>query len=159
MLNNYSVSANSVAGIRWFELRRTQPGNWGVFQESTYQPDATWRWMGSIASDNQGNIALGFSASSSSINPQIRYAGRLATDPLNMLSGEQHLFDGTGSQSTGESLGRLQRSHCRSRGRLHLLLHERVLRDHSRTSIGGRASATSDLPSAQRRKKARRILW
>ena len=99
MLNNYTVSANSVAGIRWFELRRTQPGNWRIFQQSTYQPDTTWRWMGSIASDNQGNIALGFSASSSSINPQIRYAGRLTTDPLNTLSGEQHLFDGTGSQS------------------------------------------------------------
>jgi hypothetical protein len=99
LLNNYTVSANSVAGIRWFELQRTQPGNWGIFQQSTYQPDTTWRWMGSIASDNQGNIALGFSASSSSINPQIRYAGRLTTDPLNTLSGEQHLFDGTGSQS------------------------------------------------------------
>src|SRR5207248_4680865 len=81
LLNNYTVSANAVAGIRWFELQRTQPGNWGIFQQSTYQPDTTWRWMGSIASDNQGNIALGFSASSSSINPQIRYAGRLATDP------------------------------------------------------------------------------
>jgi len=99
MLNNYTVSANSVAGIRWFELRRTQPGSWSVFQQSTYQPDTTWRWMGGIASDNQGNVALGFSASSSSISPQIRYAGRLATDPLNTLSGEQHLFDGTGSQS------------------------------------------------------------
>jgi hypothetical protein len=98
MLDNYTVSANSVAGIRWIELRRTQPGNWTIFQQSTYQPDTTWRWMGSIASDNQGNIALGFSASSSSINPQIRYAGRLTTDPLNTLSGEQHLFDGTGSQ-------------------------------------------------------------
>ena len=97
-----TACANSVAGIRWIELRRTQPGNWGVFQQSTYQPDTTWRWMGSIASDNQGNIALGFSTSSSSINPQIRYAGRLATDPLNTLSGEQHLFDGTGSQ-TGTS--------------------------------------------------------
>ena len=83
-------------------MRRTQPGNWSIFQQSSYQPDSTWRWMGSIASDNQGNIALGFSASSSSINPQIRYAGRLATDPLNTLSGEQHLFDGTGSQ-TGTS--------------------------------------------------------
>src|SRR5206468_1997670 len=102
LLNNYTVSANAVAGIRWFELQRTQPGNWGIFQQSTYQPDTTWRWMGSIASDNQGNIALGFSASSSSINPQIRYAGRLATDSLNTLSGEQHLFDGTGSQ-TGTS--------------------------------------------------------
>jgi hypothetical protein len=99
LLDNYTVSANSVAGIRWIELRRTQPGNWGILQESTYQPDATWRWMASIASDNQGNIALGFSASSSSINPQIRYAGRLASDPLNILSGEQHLFDGTGSQN------------------------------------------------------------
>ena len=55
MLNNYTVSANSVAGIRWFELRRTQPGNWSIFQQSTYQPDTTWRWMGGIASDNQGN--------------------------------------------------------------------------------------------------------
>ena len=103
MLNNYTVNANSVAGIRWFELRRTQAGNWSIFQESTYQPDTTWRWMGSIASDNQGNVALGFSASSGSINPQIRYAGRLATDPLNVLSGEQHLFDGTGSQSATSS--------------------------------------------------------
>jgi hypothetical protein len=102
LLDNYTVSANSVAGIRWIELRRTQPGNWGIFQQSTYQPDTTWRWMGSIASDNQGNIALGFSTSSSSINPQIRYAGRLVTDPSNTLSGEQHLFDGTGSQ-TGTS--------------------------------------------------------
>jgi hypothetical protein len=99
MFNNYTVSANSVAGVRWFELRRTQPGNWLKAQESTYQPDTTWRWMGSIASDNQGNVALGFSASSSSISPQIRYAGRLTTDPVNTLSGEQHLFDGTGSQS------------------------------------------------------------
>ena len=97
LLNNITVSANSVAGIRWFELRRRLPGNWTLRQEKTYQPDSTWRWMGSIASDNQGNIALGFSASSAAIDPQIRYAGRLATDPLGTLSGERHLFDGTGS--------------------------------------------------------------
>ena len=53
-----------------------------VYQESTYQPDTTWRWMGSVAQDVQGNLALGFSASSAAINPQIRYAGRLVTDPL-----------------------------------------------------------------------------
>ena len=98
MLNNFTVSAKSVAGIRWFELRRRVPGNWTLRQQSTYQPDTTWRWLGSIASDNQGNIALGFSASSETIHPQIRYAGRLATDPLNILSGERHLFNGTGSQ-------------------------------------------------------------
>ena len=98
LLNNFTVSADSVAGIRWFELQRRLPGNWTLRQQRTYQPDSTWRWLGSIASDNQGNIALGFSASSATIHPQIRYAGRLATDPLNILSGERHLFDGTGSQ-------------------------------------------------------------
>ena len=100
LVNNYTVSANAVAGIRWFELRNVNSGPVAApFQQSTYQPDTTWRWMGSVAMDNQGNLALGFSASSSVINPQLRYAGRLAGDPLNVLSGEQHLFDGTGSQT------------------------------------------------------------
>ena len=50
--------------------------------------------------DGQGNLAVGFSASSSSIHPQLRYAGRLATDPLNTLAqGEAHLYDGAGSQT------------------------------------------------------------
>jgi len=105
LLNNFTVSANSVAGIRWFELRRRPTENWTLRQQRTYQPDSTWRWMGSIASDNQGNIALGFSASSAAIRPQIRYAGRLATDPLGILSGERHLFDGTGSQWDEERWG------------------------------------------------------
>jgi hypothetical protein len=101
LVNNYTVSANAVAGIRWFELRNVNTGPVRApFQQRTYQPDTTWRWMGSVAMDNQGNLALGFSASSSTINPQLRYAGRLATDPLNVLAqGEAHLFDGTGSQT------------------------------------------------------------
>ena len=78
-----------------------------VFQESTYQPDTTWRWMGSAAMDKEGNFAIGYSASSASIFPQIRYAGRLATDPLNTLGqGEATLFAGTGSQTgTGSRWG------------------------------------------------------
>jgi hypothetical protein len=103
LLDNYTVSANAVAGIRWLEVERTRPGNWTLFQEATYQPDTTWRWMGSIASDHLGDQVLGFSASSSTINPQLRYAGRLATDPINILTGEQHLFDGTGSQTDTSS--------------------------------------------------------
>lgn len=107
VVGNYTVSANAVAGIRWFELRNVTGGPVTVYQESTYQPDTTWRWMGSAAMDGQGNIALGFSASNSSMNPQLRYAGRLATDALNTLGqGEAHLFDGTGSQSgTGNRWG------------------------------------------------------
>src|SRR5213592_2658464 len=100
VVGNYTVSAGSVAGIRWFELRNVTNGPVTVYQQSTYQPDTTWRWMGSAAMDGQGNLAIGFSASSSTINPQIRYAARLATDPINTLAqGEAHLFDGTGSQS------------------------------------------------------------
>jgi hypothetical protein len=107
LVGNHTVSATSVAGIRWFELRGVTAGPETVFQESTYQPDATWRWMGSAAMDNQGNLALGFSASSATINPQIRYAGRLVTDPVNSLAlGEATLFPGTGSQTgTGNRWG------------------------------------------------------
>ncbi len=101
VVGNYTVSASGVAGVRWFELRAvtTVPV---VFQESTYQPDTTWRWMGSAGMDQSGNLAVGFSASSSAINPQIRYAGRLLGDPINTLAqGETHLFDGTGAQTSG----------------------------------------------------------
>ncbi|MGH8093677.1 MAG: hypothetical protein ACREIF_09420 [Chthoniobacterales bacterium] len=107
LVGNFTVSASSVAGIRWFELRGVTSGPVTVYQQSTYQPDTTWRWMGSAAMDGAGNLAIGFSASSSTINPQIRYAGRLATDPLNSLGqGEAHLFDGTGSQTgTGNRWG------------------------------------------------------
>ena len=100
VVGNYTVSAGGVAAVRWFELRNVTAGPVTVYQQSTYQPDSTWRWMGSAAMDGQGNLAIGFSASSSTINPQVRYAARLATDPINTLAqGEAHLFDGTGSQS------------------------------------------------------------
>jgi len=103
VVGNYTVASGGVAGIRWFELRNVTSGPVTVFQESTYQPDSTWRWMGSIAMDKAGGIALGFSASNGSISPQIRYAGRLGSDPLNTLGqGEATLFSGSGSQ-TGTS--------------------------------------------------------
>ncbi len=99
-VGNFTVQSGGVAAPRWFELRDTTAGPVTVFQQGTYQPDTTHRWMGSAAMDQQGNIAVGYSASSSSINPQIRYAGRLVSDPLNTLpQAEAHLFDGTGSQT------------------------------------------------------------
>jgi hypothetical protein len=107
VVGNYTVSPGGQAGVRWFELRNVTNGPVTVFQESTYHPDTTWRWMGSAAMDGSGDLALGFSASSGSINPQIRYAGRLASDPLNTLAqGETTLFSGTGSQTdTGNRWG------------------------------------------------------
>jgi uncharacterized repeat protein (TIGR01451 family) len=107
LVGNFTVSAGGVAGVRWFELRNVTAGPVTVAQESTFQPDTTWRWMGSAAMDSAGNLAVGYSASSATINPQLRYAGRLATDPPNTLGqGEAHLFDGTGSQNgTGNRWG------------------------------------------------------
>src|SRR5258706_5668647 len=100
LVGNYTVSSGGVSGVRWFELRNVTSGPVTKFQESTYQPDTIWRWMGSAAMDQQGNLAVGYSASSASINPQIRYAGRLFTDPVNVLTQtETTLFAGAGSQT------------------------------------------------------------
>src|SRR5438876_3436365 len=41
--------------------------------------------MGSLAVDHVGNMAVGYTASSATIAPDIRYAGRLSTDPANTL--------------------------------------------------------------------------
>lgn len=106
LVGNFSVESSGVAGVRWFELTNVTSGELQVVQESTYQPDTTWRWLGSAAMDRAGNLAIGFSASSAEIFPQIRYAGRLATDPPNTLAqGEAHLFDGTGSQTSASDWG------------------------------------------------------
>ena len=61
--------------------------------------DGVHRWMGSLAVDGEGNMALGYSASKGGMHPAIRYNGRLASDPLNTLpQGEATLQTGGGSQ-------------------------------------------------------------
>jgi len=101
MVVNHTVDVDGTnhAGIRWYELRKTT-GSWSIFQQGTFSPDSNHRWMGSIAMDSQGNIALGYSVSSSSVYPSIRYVGRLASDPLNTLpQAETTLIAGSGSQT------------------------------------------------------------
>jgi hypothetical protein len=99
---NHTVDATSAdrAGIRWYELRNTGGAGWNINQQSTFSPDATHRWMGSIAMNSAGDMAIGYSASSSTMYPAIRYTGRLAADPLNtMTQGEGTLIAGTGAQT------------------------------------------------------------
>lgn len=97
---NHSVVAGSSVGVRWYEVR--SPGsNPAVYQSGTFAPDSTWRWMGSIAEDKAGDIAVGYSASSASIFPAIRYTGRVPTDPPGTLEGEQSVQAGSGSQAKG----------------------------------------------------------
>ncbi len=95
---NHSVIANGLTAIRWYELN-IGGGTPSVRQQGTYAPaDGQHRWMGSIAMDKNGNIAVGYSIGSAAMKPSIRFAGRESGDPLNTLSNETDLYGGTGSQ-------------------------------------------------------------
>jgi len=94
------VNGNNLAGPRWYELQKNA-GVWSINQESVYSIDNVHRWMGSVAMDKFGNMALGYSVSDpETVFPGIRYTGRLITDPINtMPQGENLLIAGSGSQT------------------------------------------------------------
>ncbi|MGI8586951.1 MAG: hypothetical protein ACR2M0_04585 [Chloroflexia bacterium] len=100
MVVNHSVQASGgQAGVRWYEIRNPG-GSASIYQQGTYAPDSTNRWMGSVAMDRSGDIAVGYSVSSSSLYPGIRYTGRLVGDALGTLpQGEATIYNGTGFQS------------------------------------------------------------
>ena len=103
LVANHTVDANGAdrAGIRWYELRNTGSG-WSVFQQATYAPgtDAHHRWMGSIAMNSMGDIALGFSKSSTSMSPSVYVAGRQQGDPVDALRAQETvLVNGSGYQT------------------------------------------------------------
>jgi hypothetical protein len=103
---NHSVTAGSSVGVRWYELRSPN-GTPTVYQQGTYAPDASYRWMASTAMDGNGDVALGFSVSSSTTHPGIHYTGHLTSDPLGVMGqGEGVLVDGGGSQFSSRSLSR-----------------------------------------------------
>ncbi|HKQ63143.1 MAG TPA: hypothetical protein VJS92_17785 [Candidatus Polarisedimenticolaceae bacterium] len=94
------VDGSNHGGVRWFELRGSG-ASWSVFQEGTYSIDSNHRWMGSIAIDQTGNIALGYNVSSTSVFPSLRYTGRLVTDPLGVMSQpESVIHNGTASNGS-----------------------------------------------------------
>jgi hypothetical protein len=101
LVMNHTVNVGADrAGIRWYELRR-DVDDWAIFQQGTYTADDdASRWMGSIAQDRDGNIALGFSVSGPSTFPSIRYVGRLSGDPPGaMTQSETSLIEGGGVQT------------------------------------------------------------
>lgn len=108
LVGNFTVDVadfSNHAGIRWFELRKTGSGSWSIYQEGTHSPDASHRWMGSAAMDGNGNIALGYSVSSTTLFPAIRYATRLASDTAGTLQSETTLMAGTASQTNTNRWG------------------------------------------------------
>jgi hypothetical protein len=106
LVTNQSVEAlPGIAGVRWYEVRRTG-GTYNVYQQGTYAPnDGVHRWMGSIAADKNGNFALGYSVVNGvDVFPGIRYTGRLVGDPLGQMTlGEGAIINGSGVQTNTNS--------------------------------------------------------
>ncbi|MBI4890793.1 MAG: hypothetical protein HY821_09230 [Acidobacteria bacterium] len=93
-------AGTQASALRWFEMRAPSSNAPSMYQMSTFNPDTTNRWMSSIAMDKNGNMALGYSVSSSSVNPGIRITGRLRSDIRNRMQGETTIVNGSGSQTT-----------------------------------------------------------
>ena len=116
MVVNHSVTVAPPApnvGVRWYELRQSPapsdqcdsklPFSSTAFylcQQGTFAPDSAYRWMGSAAMDSAGNIALGYSKSSGSVNPSIAFTSRTPSDTLGVMRAETILQAGGGAQTT-----------------------------------------------------------
>jgi uncharacterized repeat protein (TIGR01451 family) len=106
---NHSVAvggtATSGGGVRWYEIRNPN-GTPALTQQSTFAPDtAAFRWMGSLAMDQAGNMVLGYSVSSGSTFPSAAFTARSVSDPPGTMGPETTIIRGTGSQTT-DSFGR-----------------------------------------------------
>jgi hypothetical protein len=106
MVTNHSVDAGSGrAGVRWYELRNTGSG-WSIYQQGTYAPaDGEGRWMASVAMNGNGDIAVGYSVSSTSTYPSIRVSGQTAGAPqgLGVLDVNETVVKAGSSSQTGVS--------------------------------------------------------
>ncbi len=91
-------TSTATTAVRWYEFRT--PNTPTVYQSGTYQNMTTSLWMPSIAQDKQGNIALGFAASSSTVNPSVWYVGRNVTDVKGKMQAPFKAVVGTGVQKS-----------------------------------------------------------
>ena len=107
---NFNVDVNgdnSTLGIRWYELRVNDTGNWNIEQEGTFAPDdGLYRFMGSMAMDEQGNIGLAYNVGNESTFPSLRYTGRFANSPAGeMILQEQVIVNGGGANTGTNRFG------------------------------------------------------
>ncbi len=86
--------------VRWYQVPVTKGVVGKAVQASTFNPDSRSRLQPSLAVDQAGDMAIGYSVSAGNMYPAIRYAGRLFTDPRNTLGQtETSLIEGTGAQT------------------------------------------------------------
>ncbi len=97
---SHAVNNNGSLAVRWYEFR-APPGSTDpiVYQQGTFAPDASWRFMSSAAMDKMGNIALSYTVTNATtVYPTIGLTGRGQADPLGTMGPEQLLIQGSGSQ-------------------------------------------------------------
>jgi hypothetical protein len=106
LVTSQSVEARpGIAGMRWYEIRHTN-AVYSLYQQGTFAPDdGVHRWMGSVAQDQVGNIALGYNVVNGiGVFPGIRYTGRTPAAPLGQMDlGEGTIINGTGVQTSTSS--------------------------------------------------------
>ena len=100
LVQNTVDAGAGIAAPRWMELRNAVATP-TIFQQGVFTlADSVHRWMGSAAMDGDGDIALGYSASSAAVSPAIRYTARHGYDPAGQMTmGEKVLMPGGGSQT------------------------------------------------------------
>lgn len=95
------ATAAGAGGVRWYELTVAPDRSLSLRQQGTYAPDVSYRWMASPAIDAAGNIGIGYSFGGTPHYPGQRFAGRLADDPLGVLTlQEAVLVEGEASQTS-----------------------------------------------------------
>jgi len=107
------VNGNSLAGIRWYELRNTS--GWNLYQQGTFAPQAQsncspnnlrHRFMGSIIQNGKGQIGLAYNFSSKTDFASIAFSGRNQNDPLNQMAYEETIIKkGTGYGTSASRWG------------------------------------------------------
>jgi hypothetical protein len=94
---NHTVEGGALGGVRWYEIRNPG-GTPSVFQQGTIVDPNTDFWLGSVAMDRAGDIAIGFNAMSKNDFSSVFVAGRRAADPPGAMFGPLRLVIGSGVQ-------------------------------------------------------------
>ena len=86
--------------IRWYELKRDSNNTFHFNQQGTVSIPSAHCWMGSIAINENGDIAMGFNVSSSTVPPSIGYCSLLVSDTLAEKTSWGILQGGSGYQTS-----------------------------------------------------------
>jgi hypothetical protein len=98
------ATTSKQTAIRWYELRDNGSGTPSLYQDGNISPDQSlYRFMPSIAEDANGNAAVGYNVSSSSVHPSLNASYFSLTNPA--APTEITLYDGAGDEENTWHIG------------------------------------------------------